>query len=63
MRGVVYGPFAFASSFFVLAVLLERAGILVASRAACLTAVLVQGATYAVLKRGSRAEPLMEEAA
>jgi hypothetical protein len=63
LRGVVYGLFAFAAFFFVLAALLERTGVLAAFLLACLAALLVQGTTYAVLKRRGRPEPLIDEAA
>jgi hypothetical protein len=58
LRGVVYGLFAFATFFFVLALLLERGSIVPAFLLASLSALLVQGATLRILQRGPGAKHL-----
>ncbi len=51
LRGVLLGLFSFVAFFFVLAVLLERAGIAVAFAAASAVAVVVQGVSLLALRR------------
>ncbi len=63
LRGVVFGLFAFASFFFALSMLLARTSLVGAFLGACLTAVLVQGATFSILRRRAQAEHLAREAA
>ncbi len=53
LRGVVYGIFAAATFFLVVAALMERLGIAPTFLLACLAALLVQGATLRLL-RGRR---------
>jgi uncharacterized membrane protein (GlpM family) len=55
LRGLMYGLFAFAAFFFVLAGLLERAGVGASFAAAVLTALVLQGASlWALSRRGAR---------
>jgi hypothetical protein len=53
LRGLLHGLFAFASFFLVLAALLERAGLVVAFGAAIVTALLIQGVSFWLMRRHS----------
>ena len=54
LRGLLYGMFAFAGFFIVLSLLIERTSLGAAFGSAILTALLVQGCTLLILRKGHR---------
>ena len=60
LRGLLLGLFGFASFFLVLAVLLERGGIVLAFTLATLVAFGLQAVSLLILRRGDRERPIRQ---